>query len=374
MNRRINRLVCGLASAMIAGASFAAFPVSAAQVETRTLSYAETAALFGFTKFQTVQSAGLQVISYVYPETGGYTQTYNPYGWWTNYEINGVPYIGVRIYGYTGDWSASKTAGNLQISMRSSMTLDNLYDFTVGAGYMGNAWMANTGGGGTSNLWLEYYENGVQQRIQGGALFSASAVNVDTQSLTAVYITQDAVYSPATATAPIYDLYTINDSSDWTNFTLNVYGITSLARPETVNGVEYSAYTYLLIRCPTITSDVDSLAQIDSKLDGVASSLQGILDSLTPSVDIAPAVSSVATQVSADASAVSSAIGEEHDFLHSFQYSGFPEGYDPTYSDDAVGLFAILFRFWENNQYVITVSAGAMALALVSYILYGRKF
>lgn len=369
-----NRIACGLASAVIAGASFAAFPVSAAQVETRTLSYAETAALFGFTKFQTVQSAGLQVISYVYPETGGYTQTFNPYGWWTNYEINGIPYIGIRIYGYTGDWSASKTAGNLQISMRSSMTLDNLYDFTVGAGYMGNAWMANTGGGGTSNLWLKYYENGVQQRIQGGALFSASAVNVDTQSLTAVYITQDAVYSPATATAPIYDLYTIDDSGDWTNFTFNVYGITSLARPETVNGVEYSAYTYLLIRCPTITSDVDSLAQIDSKLDGVASSLQDILDSLTPSEDLAPAVSSVATQASVDASAVSSAIAEEHDFLHSFQYSGFPEGYDPTYSDDAVGLFAILFRFWENNQYAITVSAGAMALALVSYILYGKKF
>lgn len=370
---KVSQFLGVFGAASVALSSFSAFPVSAANVETRTLSYAETAALFGFTKFQTVQSAGLQVISYVYPETGGYTQTFNPYGWWTNYEINGVPYIGIRVYGYTGDWSASKTGGNLQIAMRTSMTLDNLYDFTVGAGYMGNAWMADTGGGGTSNLYLTYYENGVQQRINSGALFSASAVNVDTQSLTNVYITQDSVYSPVTATAPIYDLYTINDSSSFTNFSFNIYGITSLARPETVDGVEYSAYTYLLIRCPTIMSDIDSLAQIDQKLDGVASSLQSVLDGMTLSPEDAAVVSSAVANADSMKQTVTSLLQDEHDFLESQKFTGFPDGYEPTFSDDSVGFLALIFRFWENNPYFVTISSGCMALAFVSYILYGKK-
>lgn len=365
------RFACGLASAAIAGASFAAFPVSAAELETRTLSYAETAALFGYTKFQAVEQAGISVSSFVYTSDTNYTKTNNPSGWWTNYNVDGVPYIGIRIYGFASEWMQSKTDGRIQVQARTGITLTQLNDFTFGAGYVGNGYMGDRG---TSNLWLHYYENGVRDYIQGYALFQKYATNVDTLSQSQVYVTQDAAYSPTLATSPIYSFYTVGSGSESYNFNFDVYGLTYLNRPETVNGVDYTAYTYILLRCPTITAPPDALADISGQLGGISDTLQGILDSLTPSEDPAPAVSSAVTQASADASAVSSAIGEEHDFLHSFQYSGFPEGYDPTYSDDAVGLFAILFRFWENNQYAITVSAGAMALALVSYILYGRKF
>lgn len=228
--------------------------------------------MYGFTQFQTVQDANFAVRSYVYDDTGNQTDIrYCPYGWWTNYEIDGEKFIGIRVYGMASEWSNSKVGGYMQATLQSSITLDNLYKFQMAFGYMGNASVASSGNG-YSNFWLRYYQDGVAKSLNTSFFSAANAINVDTGSSTAVQVSQ--WLYPNVATAPIYDFYTV--SGDPGNYTAGVYGFTYLNRPETVGDVDYSAYTYLLFSCPTITTDKDTLVQIEEKLDSITSTMEGV--------------------------------------------------------------------------------------------------
>lgn len=369
--KSVKVFVCGLASAVIAGASFTAFPVSATNaVIEYTLTPAETVAYYGITPPQgSTTNAGMNMFVWYYTDDSQTeTQIFSAARRVLDYtvlDLEGNEWVVIEYTYQTAAFVDRRNELQYTIWAQPALQFANLYSITKGYGFQGADtraqnpqsnyahfnWFLGESDSPTTqvqasdNVFFPLKENGAYQterwrRADTGGLFVCNSVTHTASSILPNIQLRKAIGDTVYYCAPNSTI--IEDASG-------------------------TSYSRMLVRCPTIR-----YAQSDE--EAIKESLQDIMDALTLSEDPAPAVSSVATQASADASAVSSAIGEEHDFLHSFQYSGFPEGYDPTYSDDAVGLFAILFRFWENNQYAITVSAGAMALALVSYILYGRKF
>lgn len=348
-------LICAATASFLAVACPLSVSAASSPV-TYTLSYAETAALLGFTQMDTLQTANMSFRQDIPQLDGSTAIRYCPYSWQANYTINGNPYIGIRVYGDRSAWLSN--TGQLDVVMFMKFTLDDLYSFTVDVGFLG----ADAAGDYTkSQAGFTYYTSGVETHVSKQVTKVSSAVNADTGSSTDfATICQTPLYPPG-ATAPIYDFYYINGGP--TPVSASFYGVRNISATLEFDGVTYTGYTYVYFRCPTITTDSDTMDLIAEKLDTITSSM-------TPSDGALSSASAALSDAQDAAQSAQSALSGIDDFVvdHSFTVPS-----SPVYPTDGLRFLTILMDFWQQHELVVTVTISAMAFAAVSYVLYGKK-
>lgn len=350
-------LICAATASFLAVACPLSVSAASSPV-TYTLSYAETAALLGFTEMNTLQIANgsLNFKQYITDESGSTTVRSCPFSWSANYTINGVPYIGIRVFGDRSTWL--NNSGELDVSASLQFTLENLYSFTVNIGFLG---ADSAGDYVKSQAGFTYYASGVEQHVSQYVNKVVSAVNVDTGSSTDFATICRSEVFPSEATAPIYSFYYIKGSTP--SVSASFYGVRNLTSTTEFDGVSYTGYTYVYFRCPRIKTDPDTMEIIAEKLDTITSAM-------TPSDSALSSASAAVSDAHDAAQSAQSALSGIDDFVgdHSFTVPS-----SPVYPTDGLRFLTILMDFWQQHELVVTVTISAMAFAAVSYVLYGKK-
>lgn len=346
----------------LVGASFLALTSSfsaaaASGPVTYTMSYSETAALLGYTQQDLLSNpSGIAFKQYMTP------QNESPYyrtclsSWQSNYTINGVPYIGIRVYGDRSTWL--NNSGQLDCQININIRLDNLYNFVVNCGFLG----ADASGDYVKSQcsWM-YFQDGIEKHSPSISINRVrTAINVDSGSSTD-FATIGSDFYPLQASAPVYSFYTISGSSN--SFNSAIYGVRNISSNLTYDGVTYTGYTYFYFRCPTLTADPDAMEEINDKLDSIT-------NSLSPSDDDIQSAQSAVSAAQDAAQSATSAISGIDNFISDNSFT-VPDS--PVYPTDGLSFLTILTNWWQQHQLVVTVSVTGMALAAVSYVLYGKK-
>lgn len=252
-------ITCVVSLCLVFGCS--GLSVGAADKQIYTLSYEETARLFGYTSFQVATSSRVTV-PYLDPDTGTYTSIYSPSMWYTNYTLGSDRYIGVRFYVNRNTMNSFRTTPySITCNFPTSLTLRDMYDFTLGAGFLSSY----TGDPKPNEYWYAlFYADGTAS--SKFSYFStpytfSSLVNADTASKSSAVLSS---FSPEESTSPIYDMYTTGST---TNFELVFQGCNhnQLSTPYDDAGI-FDGYSYIFLRCPTITADADTISDLQIAL------------------------------------------------------------------------------------------------------------
>lgn len=251
---------CVASSALFSVAS----TVNAVDPVEYTFTPEETAALFGYTSVGDV-SVDNSVAIWDPDGSGQYAHT----SLYSTVVLDGIEYIAVRVYMWRDAIVERRDLPAINISLQTSVTLDNMYDFRLGGGCVTGNTTASTY---NDELRVRYYDNGVSKSCIAGFgnhyTITAGTWKSSGSATNAAVVT---VRPDAVSTSPSLDIYTTDTSVVNYQLKLTAPGYVSLADDAVTDYGD--CYAYVLFRCPTVWTDPDSLVYIRDTLDSVAGSL-----------------------------------------------------------------------------------------------------